>query len=192
MPKPVRAQGDVDGVRGNILESASKIILEHGFAYLSMRKLASALGMTAANIYNYYTNKDELYLAIQTKGFVMLHDALAEGSKGMDEPRECLKGFVHAYLAFGMQYANYYEIMFSRNTPKYADYVGTDTQPVALHEKQTALKCMDIVTDTITGMSDAQGKITPADARLYAIQAWTALHGVISLYNTRVLQEVDS
>ncbi|MEZ4549411.1 MAG: TetR family transcriptional regulator [Desulfobacterales bacterium] len=36
---------------------------------MSMRKLAGRLKMTAANIYNYYQNKDDLYLAIQTRGF---------------------------------------------------------------------------------------------------------------------------
>ena len=31
-----------------------------------MRKIATKVSMTAANIYNYYSNKDEIYLAIQT------------------------------------------------------------------------------------------------------------------------------
>jgi len=34
-----------------------------------MAKLGSKINMTAANIYNYYTNKDELLIAIHKKTY---------------------------------------------------------------------------------------------------------------------------
>jgi len=187
MPKPVRDPEDIEIVRERILEIASDIILEHGFDYFSMRKLAAKLGMTAANIYNYYSNKDELYLAIQTKGFALLYDRFDEACKAGDTAVEKLAKMIKAYLDFGIRSSNYYDIMFNRNIPKYADYVGTDIEPVAFIEKQTALKAFDISTQVI---EDSTG-IPEEDARFRTIQVWAVLHGIVSLYNTRVLQEVE-
>jgi len=41
-----------------------------------------------------------------------------------------------AYLKFGMENPEYYEIMFSRNTPKYIDYQGTAIEPTAFYESR--------------------------------------------------------
>jgi len=65
MPKATRSPEEVKTVKNEILETALSLMCEDGFDALTMRKLALRLKMTAANIYNYYTNKDDLYLAIQ-------------------------------------------------------------------------------------------------------------------------------
>ena len=62
MPKTTRAAEEVIGIKDRILETALQHLIEDGFEHFSMRKLAARLGMTAANIYNYFTNKDEIYL----------------------------------------------------------------------------------------------------------------------------------
>ena len=152
MPKTTRAAEEVIGIKDRILEIALQHLIEDGFEHFSMRKLAARLGMTAANIYNYFTNKDELYLLIQTRGFEMLYDFLYEAYKRSATPEKKLVNMIRAYLKFGMDNPEYYEIMFSRNTPKYADYKGTDMEKVALLEKQTALKSADITIQALTDL----------------------------------------
>ena len=78
MPKPIRSPKEVETVKNDILKTALKLMCDEGFDALSMRKLAARLKMTAANIYNYYENKDDLYLAIQTRGFQMIVDRFSE------------------------------------------------------------------------------------------------------------------
>ena len=156
-----------------------------------MRMLAARLGMTAANIYNYFTNKDELYLFIQTRGFEMLYDFLYEAYKRSATSEKKLVNMIRAYLKFGMDNPEYYEIMFSRNTPKYADYKGTAMEKVALLEKHTALKSADI---TIHALSDlfANNKTVHIDTiRFRMLHIWFTLNGMINLFNSRVLQEVE-
>lgn len=139
MPKITRAPEEVSAVKEHILETALSIMIHDGFENLSMRKLAAKLNMTAANIYNYFSGKDELYLAIQTRGFEILYgDFLSEYEKTGD-PVERLKGCVRAYVAFGTRFADYYDIMFNRPTPKFTDYRGTGLEPAAIHEKTTAM-----------------------------------------------------
>jgi AcrR family transcriptional regulator len=164
---------------------------EDGFESLSMRKLSSRLGMTAANIYNYYTNKDELYLAIQTNGFQILVDRFTEISSSKITPLKKLYAMMRAYVDFGIQNPDYYEIMFSRNTPKYADYRNTPMEPIASIEKKTALQVADITSRTIIEYSMKSKSTISADEALYiTLTIWSALHGMVNLYNSRVLQEV--
>jgi AcrR family transcriptional regulator len=191
MPKKTRSVKEVIGIKDRILEMALQHLIEDGFEHFSMRKLAARLGMTAANIYNYFTNKDELYLFIQTRGFEMLYDFLYRAYKRPAAPKKKLENMIRAYLKFGMDNPEYYEIMFSRNTPKYADYKGTAMEQVALLEKQTALKSADI---TIKALSDllTNNKTVHIDTiRFRMLQIWFNLNGMINLLNSRVLQEVE-
>ena len=191
MPKPIRSPEEIETVKNNILTTALKLMCDDGFEALSMRKLAARLEMTAANIYNYYENKDDLYLAIQTRGFQMLVDRFSEIYDSDQSTREKLYVMMHAYLKFGVEYPDYYEIMFSRNTPKYADYKGTPMEPTAFIEKQTALKVSEITARIIMELYDGNDAIPENEALYRTIVVWSTLHGVVNLFNSRVLQEVE-
>ena len=188
MPKAARSQEDIDLIRERILNAALRIISEHGFKFFSMRKLAAKLGMSATTIYNYYSSKDELYLMILTKGFDMLYKDLLTIFKSYENPLDGLRKMVRAYVSFGIKNAHYYNIMFTSDAPKYRDYIGTDIEPVAYFEKQTALQLVDIAAKGIIRVSPG---IDPDDARYCAIRLWSFLHGIIALSNSRVLKEVD-
>jgi hypothetical protein len=121
----------------------------------------------------------------------MLYDFLYEAYKRSAAPEKKLANMIRAYLKFGMDNPEYYEIMFSRNTPKYADYKGTPMEKVALLEKQIALKSADI---TIQALSDLfmNNKTVHIDTiRFRMLHIWFTLNGMINLFNSRVLQEVD-
>jgi AcrR family transcriptional regulator len=189
MPKPVRAADEIAAVKQTILETALDLMCQDGFDAMSMRKLAVRLGMTAANIYNYYTCKDELYLAIQTQGFRMLADRLAAVAASGAQPVAKIRNMMGAYLDFGKENPGYYDIMFSRNTPKFADYKGTPMEPAAAVEKQTALSVADIASRTILELRPFGENVSEEDAGYLTILAWSTLHGLVNLYNSRVLQE---
>ena len=191
MPKTTRAAEEVIGIKDRILETALQHLIEDGFEHFSMRKLAARLGMTAANIYNYFTNKDELYLFIQTRGFEMLYDFLYKAYKRPAVPKKKLENMIRAYLKFGMDNPEYYEIMFSRNTPKYADYKGTAIEQVALLEKQTALKSADITIQALSDLFTNNKTVHIDTIRFRMLQIWFTLNGMINLFNSRVLQEVE-
>ncbi|MEN6476055.1 MAG: TetR/AcrR family transcriptional regulator [Syntrophaceae bacterium] len=186
MPKAARNGAEVSGVKGRILDTALQLLIDDGFVHFSMRRLAAKLGMTAANIYNYYRNKDELYLRIQTRGFEMLSERFAKADNRTLPVNKRILGMMRAYIDFGVHNPEYYEIMFSRNTPKYADYVGTDMEPVAFHEKQTALKAAELTLAVFAELG-----MEADEARFRLIQVWSMLNGIVNLYNSRVLQEVD-
>ncbi|MGC9324949.1 MAG: TetR/AcrR family transcriptional regulator [Desulfomonilia bacterium] len=191
MPKAARSKEDIERVRERILDEALAIISEHGFTYFSMRKLASRLSMSATTIYNYYSNKDELYLMILTRGFDMLYTKLAEIEQTTRDPLDTVRRIIRAYVEFGVENSNYYSIMFTADTPKYRDYIGTAIEPIAFFEKETALQLITLGSRMVREIFPGKKTMTEEEARFHTIRLWSTLHGIISLYNSRVLHEVD-
>ena len=50
--------------RQEILQSAYRLFLEHGFHGTSMRQIAQGAGIAVGGIYNHFANKDEIFLAV--------------------------------------------------------------------------------------------------------------------------------
>ena len=192
MPKAPRPPEAVQQVRKTILDAAASIIYQDGFSNVSMRKIAAKTEMTAANLYNYFSGKDEIYLAIQTRGFAELHARFRQIQTAGLDPQQTVGRMIAAYIDFGRANPDQYEIMFTRNTPKYADYLGTAMEPAARTEKETALRVAACAERAIASAYAGHPEPADADPSLVTIELWTALHGMVSLLNSRVLQEVES
>jgi AcrR family transcriptional regulator len=190
MPKAAWTQDKINHTKEKILDVALQLILEEGFNKLSMRKIASRLGITAANIYNYYSGKDEINLKIRIRGFEILHSMLIKESRKKTDTKDRIKGLVWAYVNFGTTYPGYYDLMFNLHTPKYIDYIGTELEPVAAFEKATAMKNFHLIEGIIKELIGSGDNYEPL-IRDINIQLWSDLHGIISLFNSRVLAEVD-
>ena len=190
MPKAPMTKEEVENTRGRILDTALNIIIEEGFNNLSVRKIASRLGVTATTIYNYYTNKDEINLMIRIRGFEKLYDLLINRSASFNDIENKLKARVRAYIEFGLTNPSYYDIMFNLHTPKYLDYVGTDIEPLAHTEKQNALKCLSLFTEPISAYIPLKGKKKDHVVLYQVVKFWSDLHGLITLTNSRLFHEV--
>ena len=190
MPKKPMTKEEIENTRGRILDTALNIIIEEGFNNLSVRKIASRLGVTATTIYNYYTNKDEINLMIRIRGFEKLHDLLTKRSTPFNNIEDKLKAMIRAYIEFGLTNPSYYDIMFNLHTPKYLDYVGTDIEPLAHKEKQNALKCLSLFMEPISAYIPAKRKKKDHFILFQVVKSWSDLHGLITLNNSRLFHEV--
>jgi len=188
MPRISRTPEQVDAFRQEILDAALHLIIEHGFSELSMRKIASRLGVTATTIYNYYASRDELYFFIRMRGFELLFESIVNVNKAKDNPYEKLRAAVGEYVRFGICNPDYYEVMFiSRGVPKFLDCIGTPLEQVAGREKEKSIKTFLFIAQGIAEYL----KISDMEARYLAIRLWTELNGVVSLLNSRLLREVE-
>jgi AcrR family transcriptional regulator len=190
MTKTARDSKTIENIKETILRHAIDIINTEGFQRMTMRKIAAKNNMSATNLYNYFSNKDEIYINILIRGFRLLYDNLKAAYDSENDPVERGKSFVKAYLSFGIQNYNYYEIMFSPALPKYNDYVGTPLESIASIEMDYSQKIIDqsilIIVDVL-GMKNA---IDPAETERRMIEIWSMLHGMISLYNSRMIDYV--
>src|SRR5664280_372966 len=188
MPRISRTSQQVEAFRQEILDAALHLIIEHGFSELSMRKIASRLGVTATTIYNYYASREELYFFIRIRGFELLFESIANTYKAKDDPYEKLFTVVGEYVRFGIRNPDYYEIMFiSRDVPKFLDCIGTPLEKVAGREKEKSIQTFLFIAQGIAEYM----KISDAKARYLNIRLWTELNGIVSLLNSRLLREVE-
>lgn len=184
MKRPRNSQ-EIEDIRERILAAALDIIVQEGFPAFTMRRLAAKIGMTAPNIYNYYQNKDELYITLVIRGFEMLHHDLIDVCSHTQNPVERGIGLARTYLAFGLKHSSYYDIMFTFPTPKYNDYVGTPLEQLSAIEYRIS---MDIVMLALTAVAEFMGKPSADEiVQMRFIAVWSILHGMISLYNSKIV-----
>jgi AcrR family transcriptional regulator len=191
MPRAARSPQEVELSKKKILDTALEFIIKEGFHNLSMRKLASRLNMTATTIYNYFSNKDEINLMIRMYGFDMLYRKFKQCFDEHSDPCERVEAMIRSYFDFGTSYPNYYDIMFNLHTPKYLDYVETDLEPVARIEKEASLRTYDITREAIAELNKNGNDRNDEEIMLLTVQLWCDAHGVISLYNSKLFQEIN-
>ncbi|RPF55486.1 TetR/AcrR family transcriptional regulator [Aquisalibacillus elongatus] len=106
--KPVDQQLE----RKDILDTARELFVSEGYRGVSMRLIASSLKVSHGAIYYHFKNKASLFYAIVTEGFLSLDKEL-ENTMAMELNNETkLREVFIAYMKFGINYSNYYEIMF--------------------------------------------------------------------------------
>ena len=183
MKKPRQPEA-VEKIKSAILDRALEIIVREGLDNLTMRNLAGRVKMTAPNIYNYYSGKDEIYLSLVVKGFEMLHAVMKTARDGGTGKKERARAMLEAYLKFGIEHPHYYDILFVLPTPKYNDYRGTPYESLSETELRISMDIADMAAQTIREIYGQAVEDDIITRRL--IQIWSLLHGMISLHNSQV------
>lgn len=183
--KIARGKKELEQIREKILESALDIIVVNGLDGLTMRNLAKKTGMTAPNLYNYFSNKDEIYIHIVIRGFEMLYADLKAVCDSHEDKTRRLRAMIDTYMTFGINQPRYYDIMFTRPTPKYNDYIGTPLEKISEIEYKIS---MDIAALALETAKDVMGP-TAGEALLTQrlVQIWSLMHGMITLNNSQVM-----
>jgi AcrR family transcriptional regulator len=193
MPKIQRTPAEIEEARAGILEKAVDMIADLGYENFTMRKLAGKLGITATTIYNYYTNKDDLFIAILIRGFEDLNGRLATARRASGEPAEQLRAMIEAYTDYGLTNANFYNLMYAWHVPKYNHYAGTPMEPAARMQLEAALKVPGIFHDVIRNYAFGMNKtITDDESVFLMIHYWSQIHGFIAGCNNTTLSYIHS
>lgn len=192
MPKVTRSIKEVNAVRERMLDCAFDILAKHGYEGLSMSKIGNKMKMTSANLYNYYGSKDELLIAIHKKAFGMLYDKLKSAVEQAGTPLDRYKNMVHAYVEFATGNINIYDIMFNRPIKQYSDYIGTPQEELSYDEYHSSLRVLTLMVGVIRDYRKTRPNFQPTDPGRLAIQCNSALHGIISLYNSGLLKQIVS
>jgi len=193
MPKLQRTPEEIEAAKTEILEEAVKLIVDIGYNNFTMRKLASKLGVTATTIYNYYKNKDDLYINLLIRGFEALFESLEQAYNKHLTPAAKLRAMLGAYTDYGLNHANFYNLMYSWHVPKFNDYVGTSMEPVARLQLEGALKVPEIFFKTIKAYALSQNKLlSNEEAMFLLIHYWSQIHGFIAGCNNTNLNYLHS
>jgi AcrR family transcriptional regulator len=99
-----------------VLEVAWRIARTEGLAGLSLREVASAMGMRAPSLYSYFSSKNAIYDAMYVQGaheFLRVQATLALSGDPLVDIRLCL----HLFARFCTEDPARYQLMFQRTIP---------------------------------------------------------------------------
>jgi len=170
MPRASLSEHEVDRFRDRAVAIATELFAERGVSAVSMRQIASALGVSPMTPYRYFENKDELFAAVRTQAFRRFADR-QEHAFNEAEPRTRLPALAAAYIGFAKDEPDAYKVMFE------LEQVATDPYPDLEHEQRRAFS---LLLDAATEAKDA-GRYD-GDPRTTAHLLWAQIHGLVSLH----------
>ena len=177
------SEKEENSLRRAILDTARQLLTTVGYARLSMRNIAGKIGYSATSIYLYFESKDDLVHALIDEGVDLLNARLNEANASTDTPEDRMRAMCKAYVAFGLERPEYYEIMYVLH-PEYIK-----RYPVEKYRK--ARRNLEIMAEAVNDGMQC-GVFKKVDPMLAANLAWTQLHGVVTLLSSeRVDKRID-
>jgi AcrR family transcriptional regulator len=170
-------------VRAEVLEHAWAQIAEAGASALSLKAIATGMGMTGPALYRYFAGRDELLTELILTAYADLADVIenaAAHSAATDptarratSPQQRLEDLAQALRRWALTNPQRYLLLYGTPVP------GYDAPPEAT---ALARRIFTPVHDAFT--ADGRGRRTrrsAPDAFTASVTFWTRLHGVLSL-----------
>lgn len=168
-----RGKGEL--LRDEILAAAERILIEtNDESALSIRAIASAVGVTPPSIYLHFADRNELVFAVCERQAEQLDLAMEAAATGGADGWERIRRRGRAYLQWGLENPEHYRIlMMSRPdaTPeRFVDERLADTAGLAA-----------VAADLTAAAAD--GLIGPVPDPVKQTQLlWMVIHGMVSLF----------
>lgn len=160
----------VDDTRDELLRAAHDLLAAEGPAALSVRRIATAAGMSTMNVYSRFGGKDGLVDELFADGFRRLAQAMADAGRS-DDPMADLLRCRAAYRSFALGNPTYYAVMFERAVP---DFEPSD------EATEVALTTLAELGARLERAMDA-GLLARHDPLATAASVWATCHGLVSL-----------
>ncbi len=144
-----------------ILAAAWDLCREHGLAGLSLRELASRVGLRAPSLYSYFDSKHAIYDAMFREGNEQLAVTMAAVSPDGPITRNDVKRGIHAFFEFCTEDPVRYQLLFQRTIPGF--YPSPESYALAVENLAAAKRYLaqlgiadptahDIFTALIAGL----------------------------------------
>ena len=164
-----------EDLRKRILEAAKKLFVTSGYEATSIRKIAQEIEFSPTTIYLYYKDKSDIIYALHQEGFSMLRQDF-QPLMQVESPFERLKAIGKCYLRFGLKHPDFYEVMFMMKGPMH--YLQMHCVDGAWEEGE---RVFDFLLQTVRDCQEV-GYFKELDTVQVAVQAWSSVHGLCSLY----------
>ncbi|NMB66002.1 MAG: TetR/AcrR family transcriptional regulator [Spirochaetes bacterium] len=135
----------------DIINAAEKIFTIMGYNAASMAEIAKEAQFTRKTVYQYFTDKEDLYFAVIIRGFKRLLCYFQEEIKNGNTGFEKLKCLSSAYYRFYQDFPNTLELM------NYVGYVKSKKENLTTHQefnKLTELLAQEVAKVIDEGKAD--------------------------------------
>src|SRR4051794_11999833 len=103
------------------LNEAHALFAERGYAAVTMDEIAAAVGVTKPLLYNYFGNKERLYIACMGRAGDSLTAVVAAAVVETESPGEALAAGVRAFFAFLDSDRAAWAVLFDETLPRVGD-----------------------------------------------------------------------
>ena len=163
MPYPAKTNAQI------ILVAAIHHLEQYGEEALSMRELASTLGLSPHALYRYYPDHAALKAAVAEEGFHRLRAALVD-AVSVQVGKDALRAIATAYLAFAQAHPAWYSLL--------------------MRPHQQMPKPLPAGYDLwIFVVEQVEKVVGPENAASVAVALWAFLHGFVQLEGAAVFDE---
>lgn len=158
----------------DILVAATDLFLNDGYEKVSMRKIAGKIGCSPTNLYNHFTNKEEILLFLLQDGYSIFLTYLVEARHLHKDEGVLmkLKAAMRAYLQFGLDNPGYYKLMFIENMEHYDRIITGESD---------RMKGFNVLVELIHEAVSLK-VISNHNEMVVSQSVWAALHGLTSLF----------
>ena len=165
-----RSDHSREELRELAITAAEQIVVEQGYAGLSARKVATAIGYTVGTLYLVFENLDDLILNINARTLDRLHARMKESQAQCGDASNCLLQLGQVYIRFADEdphrWAMVYEHRFTDDQVAPAWYQEKITRMFALVEK---------------GLEPLAGQHTRDEITQASRALWGGVHGICIL-----------
>lgn len=183
--------------RERVLEAAVELAHEEGWHNVTMRKVAERVEYTHAALYAYFASKEDLFLALVSRGLQLLRESLKAAQNAAQTPEDALRAVAAAYWDFAWQYPELYQVIHglggvafsTEDTIFEGHYIGEPVGAIVAEllvqhgkEPQNVDQKVDLLWSTIHGLvsltmagrfSRSQSTALVEQAICDALRAWS-------------------
>jgi len=164
---------------------------EHGADALSLRAIASDVGVSHMAPYAHFKNKKELFQAIAASGFDELADSMLVNSQNVVEAQDLILSYGIAYVEFAIEHPQLYRLMLGqvetsgRRGRKSKKEEGGDAGiEVSLSSQTVSTELEASSRRTFVLLQEAfakNGRNDEMKVKAQALGAWSMVHGMAAL-----------
>jgi len=100
------------GLRDQIIDASSRLLIEEGYDNLSLRHVAKEVGCSQMAMYRHFANKDALIQYLCVELYTRFTERMIRRPNGTDDPLEQIHIFISELIGFAVEYPDHYSLIF--------------------------------------------------------------------------------
>ena len=171
-----RKEREKEHRREEIIDAAQKVFFQKGLIVATMDEIADAAELSKGTLYLYYKSKEDLYLAVMSRGIDALHEMFSEVLSADQPTLKTIANLGEAYYEFFKKHRNYYRMFHFFENPQFHKQVSEGMLQSCAGGNQ---KVWNVVVDLIRrGITEGviQSNVDPKEA---AVILWASSNSLM-------------
>lgn len=165
------------GLKQSIIQISVAIGSELGEEGLTMRGIASRLGVSATALYQHFESKASILREIRIYGSDLLRQEVIQPLEALPEPADRLRSLMNNYIVFSQTHPWLYSMLMEHEQIDYSSMTSDEV----VEFLQPLLKVQSWVRE---GIEKGQFR-KELEPELTAIRMWASVHGLCSMVNSK-------